>query len=103
MNQMPIACTLSPEELPQRLARFRMVAEAARVVRDTDQGVLLEFSPAGRYAAEILDLVLAERACCAFLRFVLELEPEPDLLRVRIESPGGVAAVRAWWGVLEAE
>jgi hypothetical protein len=103
MSQVPIVCTLSADALPERLARLRRVVEGARVVRDTAEGVLLEFVPAAQYAPELLDLALAERTCCSFLRFILELEPQPDVLRVRIESPAGVDAVRAWWDVVEAE
>jgi hypothetical protein len=75
MTDLPIACTLSPEEAPARLALIESVLTDALSVR-----VRLRDTP--DVESRTRELIAAEEQCCPFLRF--ELHREPDVLVVDV-------------------
>jgi hypothetical protein len=77
MTDHPIACTLSPEDAPARLALIESILTEALSVRVR----LHDTSETERRTRE---LIAAEEKCCPFLRF--DLRREPDALVVDITT-----------------
>jgi hypothetical protein len=90
MPELPIICTLQPGELRER--REGLLAELGRRVRgreDRDDGVRLEFSPGGDTLALIASVVDAERQCCRFLRFGIQVQPDDGPIYLEVAGPPG--------------
>ena len=89
----PIACTLSPSDLGARLDRIRLLTRQGLRSHHLDGGSLrLLYRAQAR--DELLEIVAAERLCCAFLRF--DLRDTADGPELRIEAPVD-AGVDARW------
>lgn len=58
-------------------------------------GYEVRFDADGPSPSEIVELVERERACCRFLRFSLDFEPDEGPLRLRITGPGETKAFLA--------
>ena len=88
----PIACTLSSEDVPARIAEWREVL-ASVTAREAIPGglrlVLSDEAPVARIAA----LAVAEQQCCAFFRFALTVDGRGVALEVT--APGDGEAVVA--------
>lgn len=83
-NAEPIACTLSPGELKDRLGSINELARQwLRNHRRMD--LLLELDYAPEAVAQIRQMVEEERRCCAFLSF--ELRETDGGIRVSIRAP----------------
>ena len=90
-SNAPIAgCSLTPQELTERLQELSGLAGAADSVEERDDGLALVFPSSDETAKRLLELVLAERRCCPFFRFELVFEPHSGPLRVLI---GGLAEI----------
>lgn len=84
---VPVACTLEPSELPDRLAQWRAVADGAEAHHvQPDGSVRLELGPDADLP-RLATLVAAERSCCAFLDFTITVDSSGVALEVR--APGG--------------
>jgi hypothetical protein len=71
-----------------------IVSEAATDIREVPDGFVLSF-PASEYE-EVVRFVAAERLCCPFLRFSLEVSADGGPLALSLVGPPGAAAfVRA--------
>ncbi len=85
----PIACTLDQEDFQQRGDTWRsMAASALRAKVATPSGVHLDFEPGPATAHSLLDLVMAERSCCAWASWTLTSTTEATLVEVGAEGPG---------------
>lgn len=80
--EVPIACTLAPGSMPDRLAEWSGVLAAATHRAAVDDGVRIEFGP-DVDLGELGRLVGAEQHCCAFFSFVLTVDPSGIALVVR--------------------
>lgn len=98
---VPIACTLSPAELPDRLAGARELgAQALRGLEVSDRRAVLRFAG---HREDVDALVAAESACCAFFEF--GVREDGDRVELEIRTPEGgelvlrglVAGVVAGW------
>ena len=87
-NNLPIACTLTPDALSARKAGLlaRVVRQATERV-DIEDGVSLSF-PAGAFA-DVAAVIDAERVCCRFLQFTLVVEPDSGPLSLSLTGPPG--------------
>lgn len=73
---LPVACSLTePEFRERRSTVLRKVSEAAAEVKEVESGFAYRFPPDGELITELAKLVMLERECCPFLRFVLTVEP----------------------------
>ncbi|MDQ2765978.1 MAG: hypothetical protein M3Y30_02370 [Gemmatimonadota bacterium] len=83
--QLPIACTLGPDDFAKRL---RWIAELNRAYLRAHaiEGRVMELSYAPAAAGLLAELVRRESECCAFLRFDLE-QVDGDVVRLRITAP----------------
>ena len=86
-----ISCSLTPEEIPARLATIeRMRRELARIER-VDDGLLLHFAPDAALEDELRQFALDEKRCCSFWGFAVT-SVDGDLA-LRWEAPPNAAAL----------
>jgi hypothetical protein len=91
-EQVPIACTLTAAELPERMAEMAAVGRASLIgVQAGERFAELRFRPERDTRDRLAAIVAAESECCAFL--AMRLDEEPDVLRLRIEAPAGAEPV----------
>jgi hypothetical protein len=92
--ELPIACTLGPNELRGRLEDWEALAAGAlRERRAMDRGVRLTYEPGGE--AELHRLVELETTCCAWAQWEVRRDGEVLVLDVTADD---AAAVRAMFG-----
>lgn len=84
-NPMPIACTLTPEQLPSQLAEWSALRAAVTDRRDIDGGVRLTM-PADR-ATIAHDLAAREQGCCSFLRIDVRVDDVDCVMDITSEHP----------------
>jgi hypothetical protein len=83
---VPIACTLSPDQLRER--REGLLRKAGSALLETverDDGYAFRFPP--EMFEELAGIVGLERRCCAFLRFSLTVEPGGGPVWLEITGP----------------
>jgi MerR family transcriptional regulator, copper efflux regulator len=80
--EVPIACTLEPEAMPDRLAEWSTILATATDRVAVEGGIRIEFTPDVDFA-ELARLVGAEHACCAFFSFSLFVDATGTALEVR--------------------
>jgi hypothetical protein len=81
----PIACSLSADELPVRLAEMRAIGKDA-LLGVTAEGAL-RFCADARTRARLDAVITAESECCPFLRF--ELAEAGGELVLSVSAPEG--------------
>ena len=87
-GEAPIACTLDPADLPDRLRDWRSVAEQARSRHTAADGtVRLDLDPAADVEG-LARLVAAEQSCCAFFSFAITVDARGVGLEVRAPDQG---------------
>ncbi len=90
---MPIACTLTLDEMGPRLARIRQLTQDHLRSHRLDGSTLdLFYDPLA--AAELAEIVDLERRCCAFLNF--RLMAEDDQIRLEIRADADQTAHARW-------
>lgn len=90
MDEMPIACTLSPDALrARRDGLLAAVLQRAEHHELTDDGLRMRFSAGTDTAATLARVVDAERLCCRFLRFVITVEPDGGPMWLELSGPAG--------------
>jgi hypothetical protein len=89
---LPIACSLSADELPARLAEIADLGRAALLdVRSHGPRAELRFSPGAGVRERVEAVAAAESRCCPFL--TLTVAGEPDAIALTIEAPDGAEPV----------
>jgi MerR family copper efflux transcriptional regulator len=87
----PIACTLEPDAVPDRLEAWRATLEnAVSRTAAADGALRIEFGDT-THLAEMARLVEAEQRCCAFLSFAIVIDSAGLALEVR--APASAADV----------
>ena len=90
MEELPIACTLTPAGTADRVEWLRRLgAESLLEGERRDGGLELRFERAAE--DEVRGWVRAEQECCAFLSF--ELEPRARDVRLVVGGPPGAEPV----------
>lgn len=89
----PVACTLLPAQLPERLAWIRQVTTQSLMSHRLD-GATLHLTYRLEARAELERIVAGERQCCGFLRF--DLRETQGAVELTIEAPEKVAADARW-------
>jgi amino-acid N-acetyltransferase len=88
--ELPVACTLLPNDLNARTAELLpglVAMSTARVA--TEAGYHLVFEASANMLSRIAAVIDAERQCCQFLRFQLIVEPGYGPVRLEISGPPG--------------
>jgi hypothetical protein len=83
-NSIPLACTLSADQLPQRQQVIQALFQRLIETRELDQGFEFIFPGEEQMISELADFIRFERNCCRFLSFELRFEPEQGPLHLRI-------------------
>ena len=87
-NDLPIACSLTPDALSARRAGLLAgVVRQATHRAAVENGLILTF-PAASFA-DVAAVIDAERACCRFLQFALVVEPDGGPLSLTLTGPPG--------------
>ncbi len=77
-----IACTLTTEALRRRLTDWHGLAQHVDIHEPIDDGVRCVFADTVP-TAQLMRLVMAEQACCQFLRFAITVDTRGTALEVR--------------------
>lgn len=90
MNELPIVCTLDPDQLEQR--RRGLLADllrAAQEIHPLDEGYRVRISADAAALDLVLQVIRSERACCRFLEFDLRFEPALGPVWLHVNGPAG--------------
>jgi hypothetical protein len=91
-NQLPIACTLTPETIrTRRAALLSGLVARAEVRQDLPNGFRARFASASDVLATVLQTVEAERHCCKFLKFQVTVDPDDGPIWLEVTGPDGTA------------
>ena len=86
MTDLPIACTLTPDAMTDRMAFIDALTTDALVERERiEDGVRVRLRDAPGVEGRVRELIAAESKCCAFL--TLELERADGELVLDITGP----------------
>lgn len=88
----PPACGLDEDAHAERRAEWRAIVEDATTHESTARGWHLTFPSDPGLAARIAGLAAAERHCCEFLAFTVEVADGYLLLEVRVDAGGETLA-----------
>jgi hypothetical protein len=93
-DELPIACSLSAADLPERLQQMALLGRDALLDAHVDgRYARLRFA-AGEGVRERVDaIVAAESRCCAFL--TMRVTGEPDVVALSIDAPEDAEPVLA--------
>lgn len=90
MADLPIACSLDPEALEaRRLGLLSRLVHRASDREALEDGLRLRFMPDARIVGEIAEVVNAERLCCRFLRFTINVQPDEGPITLDLTGPAG--------------
>ena len=90
MDDLPVACTLTPDGLrARRSSLLADLLDRAESQELAGEGVRLRFAAAPGTLPAILEVVDAERRCCRFLRFTLTVEPDEGPIVLELTGPAG--------------
>jgi hypothetical protein len=87
--EIPIACALTPGELEDRGRDIGALFSRREETRELPDGYALRFAGDPALAPKLLDIVLAERACCPFFTFELRFDPGEGPIWLNIRGPEG--------------
>lgn len=88
MDTLPVACTLTADALADR--RTGVLAPLGRAVlerREVEDGWAFRFAPEPGRVEALARVVEMERACCAFLRFRIQVEPAGGPVWLELTGP----------------
>ena len=85
----PIACSLTPDEIPARLATIDRIRHGHDHLERTDHGLRLHFPPDAELEAELRQFALDEKRCCQFWGF--DVHAEDGELALRWDGPPAAA------------
>jgi hypothetical protein len=95
---LPIACTLTPEELRRgRDALLPGIIARADGHERLADGFRFHFSPADGLIPAIAAMIDSERRCCRFLQFTLTAPPGEGGLSLEVTGPPGTDEFLAGW------
>jgi hypothetical protein len=80
-DDAPIACSLSPGEVPDRIAVLERLRDTAVAVERTPHGLLLRFPTDDDVEADVRRFAVEEQRCCTFWAFSVTAEPAGVTLR----------------------
>lgn len=96
MTELPIACTLSAEELPDRLRAISALGRQALLDVDVARArARLRFAADRGVRERVERIVAAESRCCAFLTMSVEADPQAGAVVLTIAAPEGAELVVA--------
>ncbi len=90
MSTLPVACTLSPEQMRCDMAQLLPgLCVTATTVNWLADGIRLTFDASSENLTAILKTVDRERHCCAFLTFDIVVPPGRAPMSLTLRGPEG--------------
>jgi hypothetical protein len=97
-SDLPIACTLTPEELRRgRDALLPGVIRRAEAHEAVAGGFRFRFKTEPGLLAGLAAMIEAERHCCRFLHFQVSAEPDEGPVWLEVTGPPGTTDFLAGW------
>jgi hypothetical protein len=97
-SDLPIACTLAPEELRRgREALLPGFISRAEAHEPVENGFRFRFRSEAALIPAIAAMVEAERQCCRFLQFQVTAEPDEGPVWLEVTGPPGTRDFLAGW------
>jgi hypothetical protein len=97
MRRLPVACEpstfASPEAFAHHLTEGRRLLAAALERRELADGWAVRVPNEDETMLSVARWTVDERRCCPFFTFVIEREPAPGALWIRISGPEGAKEV----------
>ena len=90
-SDLPIACDLSEQQ--QRLRREALASDIFKDVQQRDElpdGYAFRYPGDEAWARRLLEFIMFERRCCAFMTFELLFEPGQGSIWLRLRGAAGV-------------
>jgi hypothetical protein len=90
MADLPIICSLTPEAL--RARREGLLSDLLRradAQEELPNGLRLRFPAADGTLSTLATTIEAERHCCRFLRFGIDVEPDGGPIFLELSGPPG--------------
>lgn len=78
----PIACTLQPDAVPERLERWHALLSTSTGRSRLPDGIRIEF-PATTNVGDVSSLAAAESSCCSFFKFSVTIDSKGVILDAR--------------------
>jgi len=100
--ELPIACTLGPDDGRARLDRWRRLSESALPAARLSEGELvIRYVPRPGVLLELQSLAVAEQTCCSFVTWKVSCEGDQPVLRVRApaDRSDAIAPIAAMFGL----
>ena len=97
-HELPIACTLGPDDGAKRMRRWQRLADLAQTGASRTGGILkVNYRLGQRVKEELTALAAAEQECCSFVTWTVMQEGDSLVLRVtaKADSPDDVAPIAA--------
>lgn len=93
-EDLPMVCTLSPEQLSaQRDVLLPGLLKRADERTVLERGYRMKFKPTPGLLDEIAGIVEQERGCCQFLRFQIIVEPSNGPIYLEVTGPPGTREI----------
>ncbi|MGI8825082.1 MAG: hypothetical protein ACR2JC_05450 [Chloroflexota bacterium] len=86
---LPVVCTLTEAALMERKAGIDKLAAEALEAAELPDGYSLRFPGNAKSIARIVDIIVAERACCLFFTFGLTFMPNEGPVSLHVRGPEG--------------
>ena len=100
-GELPIACTLGPNDGAQRMRRWRALLDGANPIAALDGSTLeVRFQPGAGLLDELASLAAAEQKCCSFVTWTVTEDDGNPVQRILAKpgSPDDVASIAALFG-----
>ena len=95
---LPIACTLTPEELRRgREALLPGLIARAQAHEAVAGGFRFRFKSEAGLIPALAAMIEAERRCCRFLHFQVTAEPDEGPVWLEVTGPAGTTDLLAGW------
>ena len=101
-TELPLACTIKPDDDPARLVRWKALQEsAAPAIRLLNGQLEVRYRSAPGVQEELQDLADAEQVCCSFVAWVVSNDHGQPVLRVisPADSPDALGPIAAMFGI----
>ena len=97
-SDLPIACTLTPEELRRgREGLLPGILARAEAHEPIDGGFRYRFKSQTGLLPELAAMMEAERRCCRFFHFQVTAESDEGLVWLEVTGPPGTSEFLAGW------
>jgi hypothetical protein len=88
-QDIPIACSLSAQQLSTRKDENEGLLHEIEEVRELEDGYALKFTGRAEQVQGLLQFITQERSCCPFFRFELRFEPQNGPVWLSLSGPDG--------------